>query len=408
MARASLHRRAVLLGGSAATVSAPALVRRACAEQAPGVTDIEIRFGNNFPYSGPISSYATIARTEAAYFRMINEQGGIHGRKLNFISYDDGASPPKTVEQTRRLVEEDRVAFLFNTLGTANNTAIVNYLNQRKVPHLFVASGADKWGDYVEHPWTIGWQPSLRVEAQVYAKYIQRNKANAKVGILYQNDDFGKDYLAGFRDVFGDAFTRVTAASYQLTDATIDSQIVMLKEAGVNVLISAALPKFAAMAIRRISDLNWHPMHFMTNVSVSIAAVMIPSGPERGFGIISTAFMKDPTDPAWGSDADMLSWRSFMTKYYPEGDLKDSSNVYGFGVSQTIVHVLRTCKNDLSRGNIMRQAANLDHLVNPILLPGITVSTSPTNYHPLRQLQMIRWTGRTWDRFGDLIEGANI
>ena len=216
MARASLHRRAVLFGGSAATVSAPALVRRACAEQAPGVTDIEIRFGNNFPYSGPISSYATIARTEAAYFRMINEQGGIHGRKLNFISYDDGASPPKTVEQTRRLVEEDRVAFLFNTLGTANNTAIVNYLNQRKVPHLFVASGADKWGDYVEHPWTIGWQPSLRVEAQVYAKYIQRNKANAKVGILYQNDNFGKDYLAGFRDVFGDAFTRVTAASYQL------------------------------------------------------------------------------------------------------------------------------------------------------------------------------------------------
>jgi branched-chain amino acid transport system substrate-binding protein len=369
----------------------------------------EIKFGNSYPYSGPISAYGTIGRTQAAYFRMINqERGGVNGRKLNFISYDDAASPPKTVEQTRRLIEEDGVAFLFNTLGTANNTAIAKYMNQKRIPHLFVASGADKWGDYRAHPWTLGWQPSLRVEAQIYAKYLQHNKPDGKVGVLYQNDDFGKDYLVGLRDILGGAFSDVVTASYELTDTTIDSQIATLKGAGVDVLVTAALPKFAAMTIRKVSDLDWHPLHIMTNVSISVAAVMIPAGPQRGIGMISSAFMKDPTDPGWENDPGMQSWRLFMRTYYPEGDLKDSGNVYGFGISQTIVDVLLTCKNDLSRENILKQATNLDHLSNPIFLPGITQSTSPTNYHPLRQLQMTRWDGKTWNRFGDVTAASDV
>jgi branched-chain amino acid transport system substrate-binding protein len=403
---ALVDRRTLVVGSAA--LFAPASASAAGATQAPGITDTEIRFGNSFPYSGPISSYGTIGRLESAYFRMVNERGGINGRKLNFISYDDGASPPKTVEQTRRLVEQDGVAFLCNTLGTANNTAIVSYMNQRKIPHLFVASGADKWGDYKDHPWTIGWQPSLRVEAQIYAKFILGNKPGAKIGILYQNDDFGKDYVVGVRDVLGGEFGRVALESYQLTDATIDSQLISLKGAGVDVLVNASLPKFAAMTIRKLSDLEWHPMHVMTNVSISVAAVMVPAGRENGKGIISSAYLKDPTDPAWDDDSKMQLWRDFMRKYYPEGDTGDVYNVYGYGVCETLVHLLNACGSDLSRENIMRQAINLSNLANTIFLPGITLSTSPTNYHPLRQLQMMRWDGKTWIRFGNIIEGANI
>jgi branched-chain amino acid transport system substrate-binding protein len=401
------HRRTVL-GGAAAVLASPAIGRRARAEQAPGITDTEIKFGNTYPYSGPASGYATNGKAEAAYFRMLNEQGGINGRKLNFLSYDDAGSPPKTVEQTRRLIEQDGVAFLFNSLGTPTNTAIVKYVNQKKVPHLFLATGADKWGDYKEHPWTIGWQPSYRVEAQIYAKYIQRTKPNAKIGIIYQNDDFGKDYIAGVKDVMGDAIKNVMTVSYELTDPTVDSQLVSLKAAGIDTLISGVSIKFGALVIRKVSELDWHPLHLMSNVSVSVGGVMIPAGVERGIGVVSSSYLKDPTDPAWEGDPDMRTWRAFMAKYYPEGDLKDAGNVYGYGLSQTIVHVLRACGDDLSRENIMRQAISLNHLQNPILLPGITQTTSPTNYRPLRQLQMMRWNGKTWDRFGDLIEGANV
>ena len=402
-------RRRTVLGGGAVVLAAPALARRAHAEQSPGVTATEIKIGNTMPYSGPASGYAAIGRCEAVYFRMLNEQGGINGRKVNFITYDDAASPPKTVEQIRRLVEQDGVACLFNTLGTASNTAVVKYLNQKKVPHLFLATGADKWGDYKEHPWTIGWQPSYRVEAQIYAKYIQRERPKGKLGIIYQNDDFGKDYIAGMQDVLGaEAMKNVPTVSFELTDASVDSQLVSLKSDGCDVLMNAASTKFAALIIRKVSELDWHPLHLMSNVSVSVGVVMIPAGPERGIGVVSSAFLKDSTDPAWANDPGMQGWRDFMAKHYPDGDLKDSGNVYGYGLPQTMAHVLRACGNDLSRESIMHQALSLDHLANPILLPGITQTTSPTNYRPLRQLQMMRWNGKTWDRFGDLIEGANV
>ena len=403
------RRRTLLTTASAALMTpwiAPGSARGA---QAPGVTATEIKVGNTMPYSGPASGYATIGKAEAAYFRMLNEQGGVNGRKINFVTLDDQASPPKTVEQIRRLVEQDEVALLFNTLGTAANSAVVKYVNQKKIPHLFLATGADKWGDYKEHPWTIGWQPSYRVEAQIYAKYIQRTKPDGHIGIIYQNDDFGKDYIAGLRDIIGEAAMKsVPTVSFELTDATIDSQLLTLKTGGVDVLINAASTKFAAMVIGRVHDLAWKPLHIMSNVSASVGAVMVPAGPERGIGIISSAFAKDPTDPAWDNDPGMQGWRAFMAKYMPDADLKDSGNPYGYGLSQTLVHVLKACGDDLSRENIMRQATSLDHLANPILLPGITQSTSPTNYRPLRQLQMMRWNGTTWERFGEIIEGANV
>jgi branched-chain amino acid transport system substrate-binding protein len=399
-----MQRRAIL-----AALATPFLARHSWAAEMPGVTATEIKVGNTMPYSGPASGYAAIGKAESAYFRMLNDQGGINGRKINFISLDDQATPPKTVEQIRRLVEQEDVALLFNTLGTASNSAILKYVNQRKVPHLFLATGADKWGDYKEHPWTIGWAPSYRVEAQIYAKYAQRVKPDGKIGIIYQNDDFGKDYIAGIRDVIGEAAMKnVPTVSFELTDATIDSQLLTLKGAGVDVLMNAASTKFAAMIIGKVYDLAWKPLHLMSQVSVSVGAVMNPAGPERGIGIISAAYAKDPTDPAWASDPAMLEWRAFMAKYQPDGDLSDGGYTYGYGVSQTLVHVLNACGDDLSRENIMHQVTSLDHLPNPMLLPGITQTTSPTNYHPLRQMQMMRWNGKTWDRFGEIIEGANV
>jgi branched-chain amino acid transport system substrate-binding protein len=402
-----LRRRTLLAAGSAATLAAAA-PRIARAEQAPGVTDTEIKFGNTYAYSGPASAYGTIAKAEAAYFRMVNEQGGINGRKLTFISYDDAYSPPKTVEQTRRLIEQDGVAFLFNPLGTAPNTAIVKYVNQKKVPHLFISTAADKWADYKEHPWTIMWTPSYRVEARIYAKYIARDHADRKVGLLYQNDDFGKDYLLGLQDVMGDKFSKVVQASYEVTDPTIDSQLVSLKESGIDLLVSACTPKFAAMVIRKKYDLGWKPVHIASNVGVSVGAVMTPAGPERGIGTISSAYLKDPTDPAWADDPDMKAWRAFMAKYYPDGDLDDVGNVFGYGCAFTLCTVLQQCGNDLSRENIMKQALSLHEVRCPTLLPGTTLNTSPTNYRPMRQLQLMRWTGKTWERFGNLIEGSDL
>jgi branched-chain amino acid transport system substrate-binding protein len=402
-----LHRRTLLATAAVGGFipAAPAILR---AQESPGVTATEIRIGNTMPYSGPASAYGTIGKAMTALFRRANDDGGFAGRKVNFISYDDSYSPPKTVEQTRRLIEEDKVAALFAPLGTPTNSAIVRYVNQKKVPHLFLATGADKWGDYKGFPWTIGWQPSYVTESQVYAKYILAEKPKAKIGILFQNDDFGKDYLHGVRDVLkGDYDTQVTAVSYEVTDATIDSQLVSLQSSGVDVLMTIATPKFAAQSIRKVSDMNWKPLHILSGVSVSVGAVMIPAGPENGVGIISSAYGKDPTDPRWESDAGMNEWRAFMAQYYPEGNLKDAGNVTAFGLTHTMLYVLKQCGNDFSRENLMKQATNLHDLENPALLPGIKINTSPTNYHPIRQLQLMRWSGKSWDLFGDIIAGAN-
>jgi branched-chain amino acid transport system substrate-binding protein len=390
------------------TVIATALLAAsgmAFAADTPGVTEIKI--GHTIAYSGPASAYGVIGKLEAAFFKMVNDQGGVAGRKINFISYDDGYTPPKTVEQVRRLVEEDQVALLFQTLGTPTNTAIHRYVNQKKVPHLFISTGADKWGDYEHFPWTMGFQPSYRTEAQIYAKYIMKQKPNAKIGILYQNDDFGKDYPAGIKDVLGANYDKaVTALSYETTDATIDSQLSSLKSAGVDVLLVAAIPKFAAQAIKKVHDLDWHPTFFLTNVSTSVGSVMTPAGPENGVGIISSYYMKDPTDPTWNADPGMKEWRDFMAKEMPGADLTDVSYVFAYAASKTMLQVLKQCNGDFSRENIMKQAANLRDFELPTLLPGIKVNTSPTNFHPIKAMQLQKWDGKTWVLFGDVIQGS--
>jgi branched-chain amino acid transport system substrate-binding protein len=401
-----LNRRTLLAAGAAGL----AIPRLASAQETPGVTATEIRIGNTMPYSGPASAYGVIGRSHEAFFRRVNEQGGIGGRKIAFITYDDGYSPPKAVEQTRRLVEQDRVAFTFNQLGTANNSAIVRYMNQRRVPHIFLSTGADKWGNVQETPWTIGWQPSYRTEAHIYMKHLLAERPNARIGLLYQNDDFGKDYVIGVRDILKERMdAMVRLVSHEATDPTIDSQIVSLQNAGCDVMFTATTPKFAAQAIRRVFDIGWRPaVHYLTNVSISVGTVMEPAGMEKGVGIITSAYLKDPTDSAWDNDPGMNEWRAFMRSHVPNGDLKDGSYPFAYGVATTLVQVLRQCGNDLSRQNIMRQVASLKDLEIPTLIPGIKVNTSPTNFHPIRQMQLQRWTGQTWQRFGGLIEGANV
>jgi branched-chain amino acid transport system substrate-binding protein len=379
------------------------------AQDTTGITATEIRIGNTDAYSGPASAYGNIARGEAAYFRMVNDQGGIAGRKITFISYDDGYSPPKTVEQTRRLVEQDQVSFLFNPLGTAPNTATQKYLNQKKIPTLFVSTGADKFGNPKDFPYTLPWGPSYRTEAQIYARYILAEKPDARIGILYQNDDFGKDYLAGARDILGDRYDSmvVKTASYEVTDPTVDSQLVSLQSAGADVLISAATPKFAAMVIRKVADLNWNlALRIMSNVSASVAAVMVPAGLDKGTGFITAGYIKDPTDPTWKDDAGMNQWRAFMAQYLPDADTADLSYVFAYGVSFTLMQVLKQCGDDFSRENILRQATNLHDLVVPVALPGILINSSPTNYHPMRQMQLERFNGKTWRLFGPVIQGS--
>jgi branched-chain amino acid transport system substrate-binding protein len=401
-----IRRRSLLTAAAAAgfVPAAPAILRAA---EAPGVTSTSIKIGNTDAYSGNASAYAAVAKADAAAFRMLNDAGGVNGRKIDFISYDDSYSPPKTVEQTRRLIEQDQVACLFNTLGTPTNSAIVKYCNVKKVPQLFVSTGADKWGDYKDHPWTIGWQPSYRTEAQIYAKFISKTKPAAKIGILYQNDDFGKDYTGGMKDVLGAAYEKVTVVSFEATDATIDSQAVTLQGAGVDTLLIAATPKFAAQAIRKVAEMNWKPLTFLTNVSASVGAVIKPAGVENAVGVISSAYAKDPLDPRWKSDPGMNEWRAFMAKYLPDADMSDNNYVFGYGVTNTMIHVLQACGNDLSRENLLKQATSLQDVANPVLLPGIKINTSPTNYHPIRQMQLMKWTGSTWDVFGDIIEGAS-
>jgi branched-chain amino acid transport system substrate-binding protein len=385
-----------------------ALATPAWADDTPGVTATEIKIGNTASYSGPASAYGIIAKTEAALFKMVNEQGGVGGRQINYISLDDGYSPPRTVDQVRRLVEQDQVAFMFATIGTPSNTAIFRYTNGKGVPLLFLGSGANKWGDFKATPWVMGWQPSYRTEAQIYTAYVKGNKPDAKIGILYQNDDFGKDYPLGVKDVLGDKYdSTVKTVSYEVTDATIDSQVLELKNAGVDVVITAATPKFAAQTIRKIAEFGWKPLHFLTNVSISVGSVITPAGAENATGLISAAYLKDPTDATWKDDPGMNQWREFMTKYMPGADLTDAGPVFGYGVSYSLWQVLKQCGTDFSRANIMKQAASLHDVEIPVLLPGIRVNTSATNFHPIRQMQLTRWTGQHFELFGKVLEGES-
>ncbi len=395
-----------LLMGTGAALATPHL---AAAQEAPGVTATEIRIGSTNALSGPASSYSVISNCLTAVFQRLNDAGGIAGRRVNFTVYDDGYAPPRTLEQTRRLVEQDRVAFLFNQLGTPTNSAIHRYVNQRRVPHLFLATGADKWANPREYPWTIGWQPSYRTEAQIYAKYILEQRPNARIGLLHQNDDFGRDYLNGIKDVLGARFdAQVRVATNEATDPTIDSQIVQLQATGADVLVCGVIPRFAAQAIRRVHEIGWRPMMFMTNVSVSIGMVMEPAGKERGIGLITSDYRKDQSDSSWANDPGMNEWRGFMRRYLPQGDLSDNNYTYAYAVGATMIQVLRQCGNDFSRDNIMRQATNIQPMEVATLLPGVKVQSQPNNYSVIRQMQLQRWDGTTWVRFGNVIEGAAI
>jgi branched-chain amino acid transport system substrate-binding protein len=378
------------------------------AQTVVGVTATEIKIGNTNPYSGPASAYGTIGKGIAAYFRKVNDEGGINGRKITFISYDDSYSPPKTVEMVRRLVEEDHVAFLFNTLGTPPNSAIHRYMNQQKVPQLFVATGATKWNDPQHFPWTMGFQPNYQTEGQVYAGYTLKNVPDAKVGILYQNDDYGKDYLKGFEDGLGDAAKKliVMKQSYEVTDPTIDSQIVNLKNSGANVFFDITIPKFAVQAIKKAHDIGWKPLHFLNNVSSSLGTVLKPAGLEASKGLITALYMKEVTDPQWKSDKGYQDWLAWMRKYYPEGALDDQANAFAYNVATLMTHVLRQCGNDLSRENIMRQAANLKDVELPLLLPGIKVNTSPTDFAPIEQEQLAKFDGERWVTFGEMVDAS--
>jgi len=373
----------------------------------PGVSDTEIKIGNTMPYSGPASPYGTIGRSEAAYFNMINEHGGINGRKINFISRDDSYSPPKTVEQVRKLVEQDNVLALFQTFGTAPNSAIREYLNDNKVPQLFVRTGANMWNDPTHYPWTMGWQPSYQIEARIYAGYILKNIPDAKIAVLYQNDDFGRDYLIGLRDGLGDKADRLVVAkqSYETTDAIVHSQIVLLEKSGANVLLTIAIPKFAAQAIRKIDDIGWKPTHILSNVSSSVGLVMRPAGLDKSVGIISATYVKDPTDRQWQNTPEYNEWLAWMKKYNISGNVADADTVYGYSAAQTMVAVLKACGNNLTRANLMKQAASINDLQLPMLLPGIIVSTGAGDYAPIKQMQLQKFDGRTWQLFGGVISG---
>jgi branched-chain amino acid transport system substrate-binding protein len=380
----------------------------AAGQYGPGASDSEIKIGTTMPYSGPASAYGTIGKLETAYFSMINEQGGINGRKINFISRDDAYSPPKTVELVRQLVEQDQVLLTFNILGTPPNTAVQGYLNDNKVPQLFVATGADKWNDPKKFPWTMGWQPSYRIEARIYGRYMLKNLPNAKVAVLYQNDDFGKDYLVGLREALGDKADKMIVATqtYETTDPTVDSQIVSLQGTGADTLLVAAIPKFAAQAIRKVYDLSWKPSFFLTNVSASVGSVMKPAGFEKAAGIITAGYLKDPNDPQWQSTKEYKDWLEFMKKYYPGGSLADVNNVYGYSAAQTLVEVLKASGDNLTRENVMKQAASIHDLKLPMLLPGISVSTSATDFAPIKQMQLQKFEGETWKLFGEVISGS--
>jgi len=389
-------------------IAALAMVAPATAADTPGVTATEIKIGHTNPYSGPASAYGTIGKVITAYFKKVNDEGGINGRKINFISADDGYSPPKTVEMVRRLVEQDQVAFVFNTLGTPTNSAIHKYMNQQKVPQLFVATGATKWGDPEHFPWTMGWQPTYQAEGHIYAQYVLKNVPNAKIGILYQNDDYGKDYVKGLKDALGDAAKKIIVMeqTYEVTDPTVDSQIVNLKNSGANVFYNVTIPKFAVQAIKKAHDVGWKPLHLLNSVSSSVGVVLKPAGLEASKDIITARYLKDVTDPQWKNDAGYKDWLAFMQKYYPDGSTVDDFNVYAYTVAQGLVHVLKQCGNDLSRENIMKQAANIKDLSLPMLLPGIKVNTTPTDFYPLEQEQLAKFDGERWVNFGEIYDAS--
>jgi branched-chain amino acid transport system substrate-binding protein len=393
---------ALALLAGLAMAAAPALA------QMPGVTATEIKIGNTNPYSGPASAYGTIGKAIAAYLKKVNDEGGVNGRKINFVTLDDGYSPPKTVEMVRRLVEQDQVALVFQTLGTPTNSAIHKYLNQQKVPHLFVATGATKWGDPKNFPWTMGWQPNYQAEGHIYAQYALKNVPEPKIGILYQNDDYGKDYVKGLKDGLGEAAKKVIVSeqTYEVTDPTIDSQIVNLKNSGANVFFNVTIPKFAVQAIKKAHDIGWKPLHLLNNVSSSYGTVLKPAGLEASKGIVTVFYLKDPTDPQWKNDPAMKEWLAFMQKYYPEGNVQDPFNVYGVLVSQTLVQVFKQCGNDLSRQNIMKQAASIKDLALPLLLPGIKINTGPNDYYPIEQEQLAKFDGERWVLFGEIFDAS--
>lgn len=372
-----------------------------------GANDTEIKIGNIVPYSGPASAYALIGKSEAAYFKKINEEGGINGRKVRFISYDDAYSPPKTVEQARKLVESDEVLLIFSSLGTPSNTAIQKYMNARKVPQLFVATGATKFGDPKNFPWTMGWQPNYQIEARVYAKFLLANYPNAKIGVVYQNDDYGKDYLKGLKDGLGArAKTMIVSEQpYEVADTTPDAQVLAVKAAGADVLFNVATPKFAAQIIKKVADLNWKPLHLLNNISLSVGSVLRPAGLDNSTGIITAGYLKDVTDPSLANDPGYQEWSQFMDKYFPEGDKTATTVVNGYALAQTLVHVLTQCGDILTRENVMKQATSMKDLKLKILRDGISINTTPTDYFPIKQLQLQRFNGRNWEPMGEIISG---
>jgi ABC-type branched-subunit amino acid transport system substrate-binding protein len=370
-----------------------------------GATDTEIKIGNIMPYSGPASAYGIIGKTEAAYFKKINDAGGINGRKINFVSYDDAYSPPKTVEQARKLVESDEVLLIFNSLGTPPNSAIHKYMNSKKVPQLFVATGATKWNDPKDFPWTMGWQPNYQSETQIYAKYILKNSPNAKIAVMYQNDDYGKDYLKGLKDGLGPKAASMIVAeeSFETSEPSVDNHIVKLKSTGADIFIDIATPKFAAQAIKKIAEIGWKPQHFLNNVSASVGSVIKPAGYENAQGIISAAYLKDASDKQWDNDPGMKEFYAFLAKDFPEGDKLDGGTVVGYGVAQTLVQVLKQCGDNLTRENVMKQAASLKDFRTEVLLPGIKINTGPTDFAPISSLQLMKFKGEKWELFGDVI-----
>jgi branched-chain amino acid transport system substrate-binding protein len=393
---------------SAAVILATTVTATAAGQYDPGASDSEIKIGNIMPYSGPASAYGVIGQAEVAYFNKVNEEGGINGRKVTFITYDDSYSPPAAVEQARRLVEGDKVLLIFNSLGTPSNSAIQRYLNHEKVPQLFVASGATKWNDPKNFPWTMGFQPNYQTEAAIYAKYILQNKPDAKIAVLYQNDDYGKDYLKGLVDGLGAKASQIVAKeSYDVTEPTVDSHIVTLQASGADVFVSVATPKFAAQSIRKVHQLGWHPLFLLNNVSASVGSVLKPAGLDNAQGIVSAAYLKDAADPEWKNAEDMKAWNEFMDKYMPSADKSDASYVYAWAVTRTLVHVLKACGNDLTRANVMKQAASLKDFDPGLLLPGVTVNTSATSFAPVQQLQLMRFEGNSWKRFGPVMSGGS-
>ena len=399
--------RRVFVGGVAAALSAPSLVR-AQKKYDDGASDSEIKIGHTCPYSGPASAYGVNGKAIVAYFNMINDKGGINGRKVNLISLDDGYSPPKTVELIRQLVEQDKVLCTHNTLGTATNTAVHKYMNAKKVPHLYLATGASKWGDPRHFPWTMGYQPDYHTEAVIYAKHILANVKDARIGVLMQNDDYGKDYWEGFKEGLGKDVSKVVKhVTYEINEPTVDSQVIQLKAADANVFFNIATPKFAAQAMRKVADLGWKPVQYVNNVSASVGTVMKPAGFDNVQGVLTASYAMDPTDPTWANHPDLADFKAFMAKYHPTAHLADLGNVNGYTVSYLMAETLRRCGDELTRANVMKQATSFQKFRVPMLLPGITVSTSPTDYYPIQAVQLARFKGQSWELFGEILSAES-